>query len=144
MDRRALGATPANLVLQMGIVATAGLDNITKDLRTSVAAAATRVDTDRTLFQQHKTSVERALAAEPVLFRAREAAFRDRLTKDGVCIAHESDQLAPLQQLVKANRRTDGWRVGVILSHGIAGISGALYDVEAAHGPHIGRLHATV
>jgi hypothetical protein len=111
MDRRALGATAAILVLLMGIVATAGLDNLPKDLRTSVAAAATRVDTDRTLFQQHKTSVERALAAEPVLFRAREAAFLDRLTKDGACIAHESDQLAPLQQLVKANRRTDADKV---------------------------------
>src|SRR3982751_1455431 len=111
MDRRALGATAVVLVVLMGIVATTGLDNLPKDLRTSVAAAVTRVDTDRTVFQQHKSSVERATAAEPVLFRTRETAFRQRLTNDEACIVGEASQLAPLQQLVKENRRTDAGKV---------------------------------
>ena len=38
----------------------------------------------------------------------------------------------------EANCRSDGWRVGVILSNGIAGISGDLCDVEAAHGRDVG------
>ena len=38
----------------------------------------------------------------------------------------------------ETNRRTDGWRDGVVVSHGIADISGALCDVEAAHGRNVG------
>jgi hypothetical protein len=111
MNRRALGATAFVLILLMVIVATAGLDNLPRELRTSVEAASTRVNTDRTLFQQRKSSVEHALAADPALFRSKEASWREKLNADEACLANESAALASIQEIAKANRRADREKV---------------------------------
>lgn len=107
MNRRSLGALALVIILLMVIVATAGLDNLPRDLRKSIDAAAATLQTDRTQFAQNRDFVNRALTEEPALFRTKAASYRDRLAKDDACFVSAATELAALRQLQKANRRTD-------------------------------------
>lgn len=111
MNRRSLGALAIVIILLMVIVATAGLDNLPRSLRNSVAQAATALDTDRAQFSQNRDFVNRALSTEPVLFRTKAASYRDRLDKDNSCFATAAVELAALQKLAKENKRSDAPQV---------------------------------
>jgi hypothetical protein len=107
MNRRSLGALALVIILLMVIVATAGLDNLPRDLRKSIDAAAASFQTDRSQFAQDRDFVNRAVSDEPALFRTKAAGYRDRLQRDDSCFVSAATELAALQQLHKANRRTD-------------------------------------
>lgn len=107
MNRRALGALAIIIIVLMGIVATAGLDNLPRQLRQSVAAASAHLNSDRTAFAQNRDFVDRALRDEPALFRPKAALWRDHLAKDQSQLDAANAELTTLQQLAKANRRSD-------------------------------------
>ena len=87
MNKRALGALALVIILLMGIVAVAGLDNLPRDLRSAIAAAATRVETDRAQIEQNREYISRVVREEPVLFRTKAASYTERLAKDHACLA---------------------------------------------------------
>ncbi len=111
MDRRSLGFVALILIVLMGIVATAGLDDLPRTLRESAAAAHQQLDSDRAAFQQKQRFVEQALNDEPVLFQSQSAGWRDRIAKDSSRLGAAALSLAALDQLVKANRRADSEKV---------------------------------
>ncbi len=111
MNRRSLGALAIVIVLLMIFVATAGLDNLPRNLRTSIAAAASSLDSQRTEYTNNRDFVARSLTDEPVLFRTKAAEFHQRLEKDNACLAAAATELATLQQLGKQNRRADAPKV---------------------------------
>ena len=111
MNRRTLSALAIIIIALMAIVATAGLDNLPRQLRNSVAAASTHLSTDRAMLAQNRDFIDRALRDEPVLFRSKADAWRDRLTKDQSQVDAAAAELSALQQLAKANRRTDTKKV---------------------------------
>jgi hypothetical protein len=99
MNRRSLGALAIVIILLMVIVATAGLDKLPRDVRSAIAAAASRVDTDRSqLGSTHRGFVEQAVRAEPVLFRSKASEYSARLSASEKCLAQASSELAVLQQ----------------------------------------------
>src|SRR3974377_163456 len=116
INRRSLGSLAMVILLMMVIVATAGLDNPPRSLRTSVSAAATQLDTDRAQFARNRDFVNHALSSEPVLFRTKEASYQERLDKDNSCLVSAAAELAALQKLAKENRRTDAPKVESELS----------------------------
>jgi hypothetical protein len=111
MNRRTLGALAIIIIVLMGIVATAGLDNLPRQLRNSVAAASTHLNSDRAALAQNQDFIDRALRDEPVLFRSKADAWRGRLAKDQSQVDSAAAELTTLQQLAKANRRTDTKKV---------------------------------
>src|SRR3974377_2214657 len=116
INRRSLGSLAIVIILLMVIVATAGLDNLPRSLRTSVAAAATQLDTDRAQFARNRDFVNRALSSEPLLFRTKETSYRERLEKDNSCLVSAAAEFAALQKLAKENKRTDAPKVESELS----------------------------
>jgi len=116
MSRRSLGVIAIIIVLLMAIVATAGLDNLPRQLRASVAAESSQLQKDRTAFDQNRHAVERALSGDPELFGAKASDFRQRLDRANAGLVAAGTQLASLQQLAKANRRTDADKVRQELS----------------------------
>jgi hypothetical protein len=111
MQRRALGVLAIILIGLMAIVATAGLDNLPPALKKSVAAASKQLADDRTAFDKDKTQVEHAISEEALLFKSRADGWRARLEQDRMHLDEAAQKLASLQQLAKANRRTDDYNV---------------------------------
>jgi hypothetical protein len=116
MSRRSLGVIAIIIVLLMAIVATAGLDNLPRQLRASVAAETSQLKNDRTAFDQNRQAVERALSGDAELYGARASDFRQRLDRASAGLVAAGTELATLQQLAKANRRTDADKVRQELS----------------------------
>ncbi len=107
MNRRALGALAIVIMLLMVIIATAGLDNLPRSVRSSISASQSALDGDRTHFAQDRDIVNRALTSEPELFRTKAPAYRDRLEQSNTCFATAATSLAVLQQIAAKNQRTD-------------------------------------
>lgn len=107
MNRRSLGALAIVIIFLMIVVATAGLDNLPRDVRNSIGAASSKLNADQTELAQNRDYINRALSAEPVLFRVKARAYRDRLQQDSACLATAATQLATLEQIRKQNRRQD-------------------------------------
>jgi hypothetical protein len=130
MDRRSLGILAITLIVLMGIVAVAGLDNLPRELRSTVQTAATRLETDRGRFDQNRAAVERALAAEPDLFRTQAAGWRERMSKAGVRLGDANAQLTTLRALAETNRREDREKVEQGLSRFDSARAEALRETE--------------
>ena len=111
MHRRALGVLAIILIGLMAIVATAGLDNLPPALKKSVEAGSKQLADDRTAFDKDKTQVEHAISEEPLLFKSRADGWRARLEQDRMHLDEAAQKLTSLQQLAKANRRTDDYNV---------------------------------
>lgn len=107
MNRRSLGALAIVIVILMIIVATAGLDSLPRNLRSSIAAASTQLASDRSQLAQHREFVTHALSTEPALFRTKAALYRERLDRGDSCLSTSAAEVATLQQLAKQNRRRD-------------------------------------
>ncbi len=116
MDRRSLAALAVILILLMVIVATAGLDNLPRHLRQSVTSAASHLPADRMAFEHNRALIEKAIHDEPVLFQTKASAWHARLDRDRSRLDASAADLALLQQLVKANHRTDSGQVEQWLS----------------------------
>ena len=76
MKSKSLGILAVVIIVVMAIVATAGLDNLPRNLQSSVVAASEQISKDRTSFEEQRKKIERALQQEPALFRTRAAAWR--------------------------------------------------------------------
>lgn len=111
MNRKALGALAIIIIVLMAIVATAGLDNLPRQLRESVTAAGAHLNSDRAAFARNRESIDRALGDEPAMFRLKAPLWRDRLAKDQSQLDSAASELAILQQLARANRRSDADKV---------------------------------
>jgi hypothetical protein len=111
MERRALGVVAIILIGLMAIVATAGLDNLPPSLRKSVDAAGGVLVNDGSAFEQDRSRIEDALSAEPALFQGEAESWRTRLDRDRAQLDAAAQKLATVQQLAKANRRTDEYDV---------------------------------
>lgn len=107
MNRRSLGALAVVIIFLMIVVATAGLDNLPRDVRSSITAATAKLSSDQTELAQNRDYINRALASEPVLFRAKAPGYRDRLQQDAACLATAAAQITTLEQIGKQNRRED-------------------------------------
>ncbi len=111
MERRALGMVAIILIGLMAIVATAGLDNLPPSVRKSIDAANGVLVNDRSAFEQDRSQVEGALSAEPALFQKEADLWHARLDRDRSQLDNAAQKLASIQQLAKANRRTDEYDV---------------------------------
>ena len=111
MERRALGVLAIILIGLMAIVATAGLDNLPASLKKSVDAANGLLLKDKRAFEEDWHEVERYLSDEPALFQAEAASWRSRLDHDRGQLDAAAAKLISVQQLAKANRRTDDYYV---------------------------------
>src|SRR3954453_1221339 len=107
MNRKLLGIFALVILALMALVVTAGLDNLPRTLKNSVAAVETRVVTDRTIFDQDRAAVERALREEPALFRTRAASWQSRIEQAQAKISNAEAELAALRKMTQANRRED-------------------------------------
>ena len=106
-DRRSLGITAIMIIVLMAIVSTAGLDNLPRPLRQSIASASSQLDSDRAAFNGNREFIERGLRDEPALFQSKAAPWHQRLEKDSTQLTAAAATLATLQQLARANHRTD-------------------------------------
>ena len=111
MNRRSLEVIAAILITLMVIVATAGLDHLPRQLRDSVSAASAHLTADRAAFDRNRIFIDRAIRDEPALFQGKAALWREHLDRDGARLDASATDLASLQQLAQANRRTDAGRV---------------------------------
>jgi hypothetical protein len=111
MERRALGVVAIILIGLMALVATAGLDNLPPSVRKSIDAANGVLVNDRSVFEQDRSRVEGAVSAEPALFQKEADLWRARLDRDRGQLDAAAEKLASVQQLAKANRRTDEYDV---------------------------------
>ena len=111
MERRALGVLAIILIALMAIVATAGLDTLPPALKKSVDAASGQLSADRTALDTKKTQLEHAISEEPLLLKNQADGWRTRLEQDRTRLDEAAQKLAALQQLAKANRRTDDYNV---------------------------------
>ncbi len=116
MSRRSLGFLAVTLIVLMGIVATAGLDNLPRELRHSIESAQSRLNSDRSTFVERRADLERTLAAEPELFASRKEQWAGRLDRAQSRLAAAVAEAATLDQLAKANRRTDSDKARASLS----------------------------
>jgi hypothetical protein len=142
MERRALGVLAVILIGLMAIVATAGLDKLPPALKKSVDAASHQFPDDRTTFDKEKTQVERALAEEPLLLKSQADGWRTRLEQDRRRLDDAAQKLTALQQLAKANRRTEDYNV----EHGLRDFNSlrdeALRDASGIQGEAERRIAA--
>ena len=112
MNRRSLGVVAAILVLLMVIVATAGLDNLPRELRKSIDSAQTKLVSDRAAIDKDREFLDKAVRDEPTLFRTRAGEWQSRIAEDRRRLdTAAAAELATLQQLAKANRRRDAEKV---------------------------------
>jgi hypothetical protein len=111
MQRRALGVLAIILIALMAIVATAGLDKLPPALKKSVETASQRFADDRTSIDKARTQLEHAISEEPLLLGKQAGPWRARLEQDRAKLDQAADKLASLQQLAKANRRSDDYNV---------------------------------
>jgi hypothetical protein len=111
MNRKSLGILAIVIIALMAIVATAGLDNLPRNLKSSIDAAGARLSTDHKLFDEERTKIERAIYSEPALFRTRAAAWQTRIEKGRVEVSKAYAELADLKKLAQEDRRQDAKRV---------------------------------
>jgi hypothetical protein len=111
MNRRSLGIVAIILIVLMAVVASAGLDDLPRHLRQSVAAASARAEADRAAFERNRDFIQTAVRDEPALFAAKAPMWRDRLNADQANMQTAAATLVSLQQLAQANRRTDAEQV---------------------------------
>jgi hypothetical protein len=111
MNRRSLGFLAIALIVLMAIIAVAGLDSLPRDLRGRVQAATASFAADRGRFEENRAAVERALTAEPDLFRAQAASWRQRLSTAQAKLGEADAKSAELRKLAEANRRDDREKV---------------------------------
>ena len=104
----------------MALVATAGLDDLPRSLKQSVAAASGRLANDRAAFERDSAAVEAAIAAEPALFANKAGFWRSTLDRDRERLTTAAATLATLQQLAKANRRIDSDKASRALQDAVA------------------------
>jgi hypothetical protein len=116
MNRRALGALAIVVIILMGIVATAGLDGLPRDVRRAIETAATRIGNERAQVEQSREFVSQALRTEPVLFRTKADLYRQRLDAGAGCLSNAQSEIASLQQLLEQNRRADADQARASLS----------------------------
>lgn len=95
------------IILLMVIVATAGLDNLPRDVRSSISTVSTQFANDRAKFDQNREFVNRALRDEAALFRTKSSSYADRFGKDQACLTSAAAELALLEQIAKVNKRGD-------------------------------------
>ncbi|MBC7926049.1 MAG: hypothetical protein H7039_10375 [Bryobacteraceae bacterium] len=107
MNKRALGVIAVILIALAAIVAVAGFDKLPRQLHASVDAAATRVQSDRSQFDQARAGVLQALNAQPQLFRRQASLWQNQLTQSDNRLRQAEAELQKLRQLEKANRRED-------------------------------------
>lgn len=107
MNRRALGALAIVIILLMVIVATAGLDNLPRNVNGAIDQSSRALDKDRQSFAQDREAVTRALADEPGLFRTKAASYKGLLDQGNACFAQASTQLATLLAIAKRNQRSE-------------------------------------
>ncbi|HBY58362.1 MAG TPA: hypothetical protein DEH78_00980 [Solibacterales bacterium] len=131
MSRKSLGVLAILIIVLMGIVATAGLDNLPRRLRTSVEAAGPQLATDRSQLEEQRAAIERALTDEPDLFRAQAPGWREKLVQTQARLAQAAAELTALQTLAQANRRSDRERVEAGLTRLNAARASALRDVKS-------------
>ena len=101
MNRKSLGILAIIIIALMALVAMAGLDNLPRDLKSSVAAAQTRIATDRSTFDQQRTAINRALQDEPALFRSRSASMQAGIEQAQANISKAEAELGALQKLAQ-------------------------------------------
>lgn len=111
MNRRSLGVLAIIIIFLMAIVATAGLDNLPRQLRHSVSAASAQFDADRATFVQNREFLERAVREHPALFRTKAETWRGRLAADQQQLDAAAAELKTIDQVAKQNRRTDAQKV---------------------------------
>ena len=131
MNRRSLGIIAVVLIVLMAIVATAGLDNLPRHLRDSVAAAATHLASDRSTLDQNRQFVDDAVRKDPALFGNKAEEWRTRIEQDRTRLESTAASLAALQQLAKSNRRTDADKVESELASFDAARQGPVQDSTA-------------
>ena len=130
MHRRSLGIVAVLLIALMALVATAGLDKLPPSLHRSVDAASGVLANDRSSFEQDRSLIERDIGGEPDLFQNKSAAWRARLDQDRAGLDAAAAKLASIEQLAKANRRTDGYYVERGLGDFDSARKDALRDAE--------------
>jgi hypothetical protein len=130
MNRRSLGILAIVLILLMAIVATAGLDSLPRELRSSAQAAAEQVRADRSRLEANRAAIERAVSAEPALFAARVAAWRDRLNRAETRLGEAETQAASLRTLAGENHRSDRQQVEQALEKLRSARAGAVEESE--------------
>src|SRR4029453_17492490 len=91
----------------MGIVATAGLDNLPRDLRKSATTAAVQVRADTDRLRDQRATVERAIISDPALFARKVGPWREQLNRAQAQMKDADAQAAALSKLAEANRRQD-------------------------------------
>jgi hypothetical protein len=130
MHRRSLGIVAFLLIGLMALVATAGLDKLPPSLHKSVDAASGLLAKDRASLAQDRSQIERDIGGEPDLFQNKSAPWRARLDQDRAGLDAAAAKLASLQQLAKANKRTDGYYVERGLGEFDSARKDALRDAE--------------
>ena len=131
MNRKLLGILAVVIILLMALVATAGLDNLPRELKTTVAAAETRVASDRTLFDQERAAVERALKEEPALFQTRAASWAARIGQARERISKAKGELGAVRKLTQEDRRDDARKVEQGVARAETMRAGALQEVKS-------------
>jgi hypothetical protein len=130
MNKNSLSVLAIILIMLMAIVAVAGIDGLPRSLRTSVEAAATRVTTDRTQFEESRAAVSRAISSEPELFRTQAALWQTQFAQADARLKKAEADLAQLQELKKANRREDRDKVEAALKEMESLRSGSLQEAQ--------------
>lgn len=111
MKNRSLVILAIVIIAVMAIVAAAGLNNLPKNLQSSVVAASTQVSKDRALFEEQRKKIERTLQQEPELFRARATAWKSRIEQAQTDVSKAEAELSALKKLTEENRREDARKV---------------------------------
>jgi hypothetical protein len=107
MERRALGILAIVLIGLMALVATAGLDNLPGSVKKSVEVADGLLLKDKQALEQDKSAIQQAIGEDPGLFQKEADDWKSRLSQDGAQLDAAAAKLAAVQQIVKANRRSD-------------------------------------
>ena len=107
MNRKSLGIVAIFLITLMAFIATAGLDNLPKQLRASAESAATQVASDKSQFESDRNAIRSALASESALFASRTAQWQARLSASEAKLRDAEAQAAKLKAFADANKRED-------------------------------------
>ena len=111
MTRGSLGFIATILAGLMVVVGTAGLDDLPRPLRTSVAGASAQLQADRSRFEDNRNAILKAEQDEPALFANQAATIEARLAQDRARLDQAAVALSSLDQLAKPNRRSDSEKV---------------------------------
>lgn len=131
--KKTLGVLAIILILLMGIIASAGLDNLPSELRDSVKAASGKVSNDKSAFENHRAYLDRALREEPELFAGKAAEWTNHLKVDQAKLAAAEQSLAALAALAAANKRSDADQVQRGLRELDANRTAAVTDADQLH-----------